>query len=117
MDTGSFPGVKRARRSVDHPPPPTAEVKERVELYIYSLFVHSNQYLSEQDVGAATSQLSEIYWTYTCKLHESFRSLTADMVGVKFVESTHVLLSSLTRINTITFGGAEICGLNRTRNV
>ena len=33
---GSFPGVKRLGRGVDHPPPSNAEVKERVELYIYS---------------------------------------------------------------------------------
>jgi hypothetical protein len=36
MGTGSFPGVKRPRRGVDHPPPCSAEVKERVELYLYS---------------------------------------------------------------------------------
>jgi len=30
MDTGSFPGVKRPGRKVDHPSPSTAEVKERV---------------------------------------------------------------------------------------
>jgi hypothetical protein len=34
--TGSFPMVKRPGRGVDHPPPSSAEVKERVELYIYS---------------------------------------------------------------------------------
>ena len=32
----SFPGVKRPGRGVDHPPPSRAEVKERVELYLYS---------------------------------------------------------------------------------
>ena len=31
---GIFPGVKRPGRGVDHPPPCSAEVKERVELYI-----------------------------------------------------------------------------------
>jgi hypothetical protein len=36
MDTGSFPGVKRPGRKVDHPPPSSAEFKERVELYLYS---------------------------------------------------------------------------------
>jgi len=33
MGTGSFPEVKRLGRSVDHSPPSSAEVKERVELY------------------------------------------------------------------------------------
>ena len=36
MGTWSFPGVKRPGRGVDHPPPSSAEVKERVELYFYS---------------------------------------------------------------------------------
>jgi hypothetical protein len=31
----SFPGLKRSGRGVDHPHPFTAEVKGRVELYIY----------------------------------------------------------------------------------
>jgi hypothetical protein len=35
MGTGSFPGVKRPGRGVDHPSS-SAEVKERVELYLYS---------------------------------------------------------------------------------
>jgi hypothetical protein len=30
--TGSFPGVKRPRRGVDHPPLSSAEVKERLAL-------------------------------------------------------------------------------------
>jgi hypothetical protein len=36
MCTGSFPEVKRPGRDVDHPTPSSAEVKERVELYLYS---------------------------------------------------------------------------------
>ena len=36
MCTGSFPGVKRPGRDVDHPPTSSAKVKERVELYLYS---------------------------------------------------------------------------------
>jgi hypothetical protein len=32
----SLPGVKRPGRCVDHPPPSCAEVKERVQLYLYS---------------------------------------------------------------------------------
>jgi hypothetical protein len=35
MGSGSFPGVKRPGRGVDHPPLSSAEVKERVELYLY----------------------------------------------------------------------------------
>ena len=36
MGTGSFPGVKRPGRGVDHPPPSSTEVEGRVELYICS---------------------------------------------------------------------------------
>ena len=31
-----FTGVKRPERGIDHPPPSSAEVKERAQLYIYS---------------------------------------------------------------------------------
>ena len=34
--TGSFLGVKRPKRGVDHPPRSSAEVKERVEPHLYS---------------------------------------------------------------------------------
>ena len=36
VQTGSFPEVKRPGPSADHPPQSSAEVKERVELYLYS---------------------------------------------------------------------------------
>jgi len=36
MGTGSFLEVKRPGRDVDHPTPSSAEVKGRVELYLYS---------------------------------------------------------------------------------
>ena len=36
MGTRSLPGVKRPRRGVDHPLSSNAEVKERIELYLYS---------------------------------------------------------------------------------
>ena len=35
MGAGSFPGVKGSGRGVDHPFPTSAEVEERVELYLY----------------------------------------------------------------------------------
>jgi hypothetical protein len=34
MGTGYFPGVERLGRGVDHPPPSSADVKERVQLYL-----------------------------------------------------------------------------------
>jgi len=37
MGTGSFPGVKPPKCGVDHPPTSSAEVKEREDLYFYSL--------------------------------------------------------------------------------
>ena len=37
MGTGSFPGLKRPGRGVDHQPPSSAEVNEVVELYLYAL--------------------------------------------------------------------------------
>jgi hypothetical protein len=36
--TRSFPEVKRPGCDVDHPPPPSAEVKEREGLYLYTHF-------------------------------------------------------------------------------
>jgi hypothetical protein len=43
MGTGSLPGVKRPGRGVKHPSPSSIEVKERVELYLYSPSVFSWQ--------------------------------------------------------------------------
>jgi len=36
MGTGSFLGVKQPGHGADHPSPSSVEVKERVELYLYS---------------------------------------------------------------------------------
>jgi len=41
MGTGSLPGVKRTVRGVENPPPCSAEVKERLEQYLYSTSVPS----------------------------------------------------------------------------
>ena len=41
MGTGCLPGVKWLRRGVDHPPPSSAEVQERAELYLFSPFGRS----------------------------------------------------------------------------
>jgi len=37
LGTGLIAGVKQLGRGADYPPPSTAEVKERVGLYIYSI--------------------------------------------------------------------------------
>jgi hypothetical protein len=39
--SGSFLGIKQLGNGVDHPPPPSAEVKEREDLYLY-LFKSQN---------------------------------------------------------------------------
>jgi hypothetical protein len=39
MGTGSFPGVKKLGRGVDHPHLSIAEVKEEVEIYVYSFIL------------------------------------------------------------------------------
>jgi len=36
MSTKSFLGVKQPGHGVDHPPPSSAEVKGRIELYLHS---------------------------------------------------------------------------------
>ena len=36
MGNGSFPAINRLGRGVDHPPPFSAEVKEKLDLYLYS---------------------------------------------------------------------------------
>jgi hypothetical protein len=38
MGTGSLTGVRRPGRGVNHPTPPSAEVKETAELHLYSPF-------------------------------------------------------------------------------
>jgi len=45
VDTGLFPRVKWPGRGVDHPPLSSTEVKERVELYLYSPFGPSSSVL------------------------------------------------------------------------
>jgi hypothetical protein len=89
----SFPGVKRPGRGVDHSPPSSDRVKERVELYLYSpsgpswpvlgriylyllecaqyvLFVYLRYPSSAQDVHRTDSRLNPITDT-RCPLHLS----------------------------------------------
>ena len=51
MSTGSSPGLKWPGCGVDHPPASRAEVKERVELYLYSPFgLRSLFFCSRNDI-------------------------------------------------------------------
>jgi len=86
MATGSFPGVKRPGRGVDHPPPSGAEVKERVELYLYSplglrglfedefyLYLYK-QYLSAADGAISSATMNRVGYSgakiyYTCLIN------------------------------------------------
>ena len=45
ISTMDFPGVKRPGCGVDYPPTPSAEVKERVGLYLSSISGHSRPVL------------------------------------------------------------------------
>jgi hypothetical protein len=64
MGTGSLPGVKRPGRVVNHPPPTSADVKERVELYLYLALGLHGLFLGE---------------FYLYRLHKSAHNLTRSM--------------------------------------
>jgi hypothetical protein len=70
MGTGSFPGVQRPGRGVDHPLSSNAEVKERVELYLYSPLGSHGMFQSELDIYVYLNVLETVqYFTkkvYTC---------------------------------------------------
>ena len=57
--TGSFLGVKRPGRGVDHPLQRSSEVQERVELYMYSPFCnHVKNFYFYQTMDEVQSELS-----------------------------------------------------------
>ena len=65
MGTGSSPGVKQQGHGVDHPPPPSAKVQGRVELYIYSPsgpFVFIRRSLGWNFIVLSTTQLDTKAW-------------------------------------------------------
>jgi len=45
MGTEPFAGVRQPGHGIDHPPPTSTEVKERVEIYFYSPFGSSQPVL------------------------------------------------------------------------
>ena len=77
-----FPTVKRPRRAVNHPPPSSDEVKERVALYLYSPSGPSWPVL-----GWALP-LSFFYWS-TPLLHTRFSSFIALLAGGKIFLKNH----------------------------
>jgi len=64
----SFPGVKQPRRGVEHPPPPIAEVTERVELYLYLPFVPSCQVMRSSSPCTSCSKSSHSVPKFCCQL-------------------------------------------------
>jgi hypothetical protein len=75
----SFPAVKRPGRGVDHPPPSSARVKERVELYLYSPSGPSWPVLGR-------TLLSYLYITYL-RMLEKDNSFETKPRGHKKIES------------------------------
>jgi hypothetical protein len=76
MGTGSFPGIKRPGRGVDHPPSSSTEVKERAELYLYSpsgpswLVLGCNLHISH------TGHLCSLWWLHQRAVLDVSRTLT-----------------------------------------
>jgi hypothetical protein len=74
----SFPGVKQPGHGVDHPPPSSAEVKERVELYLYcgptwpvigwNLPLH----IMTRSVRRPLSEVSYLNWLTYCMLYRIY---------------------------------------------
>ena len=101
MGTGSFPGLKRPGRDFDHPPPSSAEVKGRVELYLYSTsglswpvigvkFAFSNTYQAvqrpwlEADHSPASSEEVKIEW-YSTSTPYAFMECARTAVPLRLV--------------------------------
>ena len=95
MGTGSFPGVKRPGSGVEHPPPSTAEVEGRVELYLYSpsgpswpvlrwnllYFISDDRlccwdYFLRSSVVLLRSVYLTIYYWFVCCLTKCYKSWT-----------------------------------------
>ena len=77
-----FPAVKRPRRDIDHPPPSSAKVKERVELCLFSRFGPSwpvvRQTLLHNTITQFDRNLTKAhrYFRKTCCSHHHSSTLT-----------------------------------------
>jgi hypothetical protein len=63
MGMGSFLEVKQPGRGVYHPPPSSAKVKKRVELYLYTPFVTCSRVkLNEIEIYCYTKEINSLYF-------------------------------------------------------
>jgi len=68
----SFSGVKRLGRGADHPPPSSAEVKGRIELYFYSLSGPSWPVLGPTFTNTAAATTAFDTWVFSPLLPDLF---------------------------------------------
>jgi hypothetical protein len=111
MGTGSFPGVKRTERGVDHPPPSSAEVKERVE-YIYGIRAVKTQlsYLLANDGTLVVNNYmfrplylaSSRCTSYNNVTIQYTQSVTDDEISLTTARNTHSVQSSSLQCTRIT---------------
>jgi len=78
-----FPGVKRSGRGVDHPTLSSAEIQERVELYLYSPFGPSWPVLG---------------WTLPCRQWLSYITTSYFMSALCYLKCRHDSLSGFSQI-------------------
>ena len=104
MDTRSFLGVKRPGRGVDHPLPSSADVNERVELYLYFTSGPSvacyrvNFYIIYKQPTKCTSKFKK-YFIY------NFLSNTSIYYRVK---THHITASSITPHRLNNFNSKDL---------
>jgi hypothetical protein len=75
----SFPGIKRPGRGVDHPPSSSAEVKERVELYLYSPSGPSWSGLGRTLPFYQLYCLCSVWWMELCEVFSHLKRCGQDM--------------------------------------
>jgi hypothetical protein len=84
MSTGSFLWVKRPARVIDHPPPSSAEVKERVDVYVFLLWAF---------IACSRVNFTLLY-LYSCKYNIKFQ-----VMYIVFKLSHNKVTSALTSID------------------
>ena len=104
VGTRSFPGVKRPGRGADHPPLCNAEVKERVEAYLYFLCGPSWPVL-----GWTLLYFTLLHFTL---LH--FTSLHFTLLHFIYFTSLHFTLRYFTSLNLLYFTSLHFTLLHLT---